>query len=46
MLYALTYDDFANSMMEWYVWVPMLVILLGLIGVIVFMRMKKKDDDE
>jgi hypothetical protein len=39
-------EDLANFMTNWFVWVPMLVILLGLVGVMIFMRMKKKDDDE
>ena len=39
-------DDLATWMTNWYVWVPMLVVLLGLVGVMIFMRMKKKDDDE
>ena len=39
------FDKIANALSEWYVLVPMIVILLGLVGVMVFMRMKKKDDD-
>lgn len=39
-------EDLANGMTNWYVWVPMLLVLLALIGVMIFMRMKKKDDDE
>lgn len=39
-------EDLANWMTNWYVWGPMLLVLLGLVGVMIFMRMKKKDDDE
>lgn len=39
-------EDLANWMTNWYVWVPMLLVLLGLVGVMIFMRMKKRDDDE
>ena len=38
--------DLADFMTNWFGWVPMLVILLGLVGVMIFMRMKKRDDDE
>ena len=40
------FDAIANFMLNWWVWVPMLLILLGLIGTMIFMRLKKKDDDE
>ena len=39
-------EKVGNAMAEWYVWVPMVVVLLGLVGLMIFLRMKKKDDDE
>ncbi len=39
-------DKAGEAMSAWYVWVPMVVILLGLVGLMIFLRMKKKDDDE
>jgi hypothetical protein len=46
MLFADILEDAGNFMMQWYILVPMIVVLLGLIGLMVFMRMRKKDDDE
>jgi hypothetical protein len=46
MLFADWLEDVGNTMMQWYILVPMIVVLLGLVGLMVFMRMKKKDDDE
>ena len=46
MLFADWLEDIGNAMMQWYILVPMIVVLLGLVGLMIFMRMKKKDDDE
>lgn len=39
-------DQILEWTTNWYFWVPLLVVLLGLIGLMVFLRMKKKDEDE
>lgn len=39
------FDNIANALGQPFVLIPMIVILLGLIGVMVFMRMKKRDDE-
>lgn len=46
MLFADWLDDIGGFMLQWYVLVPMIVVLLGLVGLMIFMRMKKKDEDE
>ena len=46
MIFADWLDDIGGFMLQWYILVPMILVLLGLVGVMIFMRMKKKDDDE
>ncbi len=45
MLWADFLQKAGDAMSEWYVLVPLILVFLGLIGVMVFMRMKKKDED-
>ena len=37
-------DNFMEFTTNWYVWVPLLVVAIGLIGAFIFMRMRKTDD--
>ena len=46
MIFADWLDDIGGFMLQWYILVPMILVLLGLVGVMIFMRMKKKDEDE
>ena len=39
-------EQFLEMTTNWWFWVPLVVVLLGLVGLMVFLRMKKKDDDE
>jgi len=46
MIFADWLDDIGGFMLQWYILVPMILVPLGLVGVMIFMRMKKKDEDE
>jgi hypothetical protein len=46
MLFADWLEDAGNFMMNPFILIPMIVVLLGLVGLMIFMRMRKKDDDE
>jgi hypothetical protein len=45
MLWADFLQKAGDAMSEPYVLIPLILVFLGLIGVMVFMRMKKRDED-
>ncbi|MCU0704909.1 MAG: hypothetical protein MUF18_13110 [Fimbriiglobus sp.] len=46
MLLADFIEDAGNLLSNPLILIPMILVLLGLVGLMIFMRMKKKDDDE
>jgi hypothetical protein len=46
MLWADFLQQAGDALSNPVILIPMILIFLGLIGVMVFMRMKKRDDDE
>jgi len=46
MIFADWLDDVGGFMLNPLILVPMILVLLGLVGLMIFMRMKKKDEDE
>ncbi len=46
MIFADFFEDAGNAMMNPFIIIPLVVVLLGLVGLMIFMRMKKKDEDE
>lgn len=46
MLFADWLDDIGNFMLQPLVLVPLILALLGLVGLMIFMRMRKKNEDD
>ena len=46
MLFADILEEAGNFMSNPFILIPLILALLGLVGLIIFLRMKKKDDDE